>query len=340
VYSHFIDTARNKQSEQDIKSKQAMGGDGGTKAVTRAYLRGAGAASTSGDAARQRRPAAAGGTSSSGGDPVVRHREAVHALTHCALTDRPLFVAAAAAAAAPRDAKSAPTTGSHCSTNNYKAQEEAIVVCPYGFLYRKEAAVEALLLRRTKKKKTKKNQQEAAASVEIDNNTDDLGSNRGPILPSHIRGLKDLHDVTFQVTDGTLVCPVTGRELLNGQIKAYALIINPSNHPGRGSSSSADATGGGGCGANVVSEYAIQQLGEDAIYREYAATDRIRLIPPPDVLDEMRHKVAEQRAAEEEEEEQTAAAAAGASNKKKRKTKKKNHHHDKSKRMKEAVDVK
>jgi hypothetical protein len=79
---------------------------------------------------------------------------------------------------------------------------DAIVACPYGRLYQKEAAVEALLKRR---------QGEADA------------------LGDHIRGLKDLKEVRFHFTtaaDGKGVvptCPVRGTEL-NGQIPAVVLL--------------------------------------------------------------------------------------------------------------------
>lgn len=189
-----------------------MGGDGGTKAVNRSYLRGAGSATTTADAARNHQGAL---------DPLVEQEEAARAMHFCALTDQAL---------------------------NFSS---SIVTCPYGRLYNKEAAVEALLRR--------KQQPE---------NEEDL-------LGGHIRGLNDLYDVRFQIScDGTSIpsCPVTGREL-NGKIAAYALI------PG------IDGT------VNVVSEYAMKQLSEEAIFTEYGAKEKIRLAPPPEILVEIKKAV-------------------------------------------------
>jgi hypothetical protein len=70
-----------------------------------------------------------------------------------------------------------------------------VVVCAYGRLYQKEAAVMALLRRR-------------------EHETDELGS--------HIRGLKDLQPVQFCIRDNVPVCPVTGKEL-NGAIPAFCV---------------------------------------------------------------------------------------------------------------------
>lgn len=128
----------------------------------------------------------------------------------------------------------------------------ALVVCPYGKLYKKEAAIADLLKRKT-------------------GDSSDLGT--------HIRGLKDLHDVHFELATNrnnkemVPVCPVTGRQL-NGQIPAHVLL--PSG--------------------TVLSEYAIKQLGEKAIQEEYNSTSRIRLAPPPNVLLEIQQQLQEQRA--------------------------------------------
>ena len=160
-------------------------------------------------------------------DPSVRDEEALRRMQFCALTDQPLDF------------------------------ESGVVVCPYGKLFNKEAAVEALLRRK----------QDSSAG--------------GPQLGGHIRGLKDLHSVRFQTTkqdDGStlLVCPVTGREL-NGRIPTFALI------PGNESS------------VNVVSEYALHQLGETEILTEYGARKKIRIAPPPDALKEIKAALEEER---------------------------------------------
>lgn len=207
-----------------------MGGDGGTKAVNRSYLRGAGSATTTADAARTNKK----------GDPAVDQEEAARAMRFCALTDQPL---------------------------NFGAS--SIVTCPYGRLYNKEAAVEALIRRKQQPEKEE------------------------GLLGSHIRGLKDLYDVRFQIgkddKNPTPLCPVTGREL-NGKTPSYALI------PGNDGD------------VNVVSEYALKQLSEEAVFAEYGAQDKIRLGPPPAALKEIKKALLLKRetaAAEKEAKKQT-----------------------------------
>lgn len=144
------------------KHSNTMGGDGGVIASNRRYMRGAGTADTVGDVSKH----------GAGKDPALVAEELTRIMTTCALTGQPL-----------------------------KFEEETIVACPYGKLYKKEAAVEALLRRKT-------------------HDTDELGD--------HIKGLKDLHEARFSTTkgkDGTVVpiCPVTEKEL-NGHIPAYLVL--------------------------------------------------------------------------------------------------------------------
>ncbi|GKY95749.1 hypothetical protein MPSEU_000535700 [Mayamaea pseudoterrestris] len=139
-----------------------MGADGGVIASSRRYLRGAGMADTAGDATKQ----------SSSKDHALEVEELERSMTTCALTGQQL-----------------------------EFGRQAIVACPYGKLYAKEAAIEALLRRKT-------------------HGRDDLGT--------HVHKLRDLHEVRFHTSkgkDGLLVptCPVTEKEL-NGQIPAYLLL--------------------------------------------------------------------------------------------------------------------
>jgi hypothetical protein len=152
------------------------------------------------------------------------------------------------------------------------SQPGSIATCPYGLLYDREAAIEALLRRK----------QQSGES-----------SGGGAVLGGHVRGLKDLYAVRFETvlsSTGSLapVCPVTGREL-NGQVTAYALVW--------------DGDAGGDDGVNVYSEKALKQMGEEAIAEEYAAgskvKDKIRLIPPPDLLPDIKKALEEKRATEE-----------------------------------------
>lgn len=125
--------------------------------------------------------------------------------------------------------------------------EQTIVACPYGRLYHKEAAVEALLRRKQ-------------------DGQDELGS--------HIRGLKDLHEARFLLTEKTdksrvPSCPVTGQEF-NGQHPVILLVPgNKETH-------------------NVVSQKAFKQLGDEALKTEYGPfKDEIRLAPPASELEEI-----------------------------------------------------
>lgn len=178
-----------------------MGGDGGTKAVNRNYLRGAGSATTTADAARN---------GSNVVDTALAEEEAARSLRTCAVTNEPLDF------------------------------DRPIVACPYGKLYQKEAAIEALLKRK---------------------------DNVHQLLGDHIRGLKDLNTVVFEVKNGKPVCPVTGRELGGSKVPAFALL------PGKDGE------------VNVVSQYAIHQLGEKELFQEYSAKRKLRLVPPPEKLE-------------------------------------------------------
>ena len=130
----------------------------------------------------------------------------------------------------------------------------SIVACPYGRLYTKEAIVEALLKRK-----------QSSSAVPAD-----------PRL-EHIRGLKDLHPVRFQVTTGsndnvptdnnnnntTILCPVRGIEL-NGHVPAVLLCPGNPHEP------------------NVVSARALQELGMSAMAEDYGPIDQTLPLLPTD----------------------------------------------------------
>ena len=125
-------------------------------------MRGAGVADHTGDGNSKGGPV----------DPAVEKEELRRTMSTCAVSGQPL-----------------------------RFGKETIVVCPYGRLYHKEAAVEALLKRKQE-------------------DSDTIGH--------HVRGLKDLKEVRFNLNtsaDGTVVpaCPIRGTEL-NGQIPAVALV--------------------------------------------------------------------------------------------------------------------
>ena len=73
---------------------------------------------------------------------------------------------------------------------------DAIVACPYGRLYLKEAVIQALLRR---------------AQAAFDSQQQ---------IGQHIRGLKDLYDV--KLSPGSL-CPITGQNLISGSIACFLI---------------------------------------------------------------------------------------------------------------------
>jgi hypothetical protein len=193
-----------------------MGGDGGVVASNRKYMRGAGTADHTANSAKNATL-----------DPALEREELVAQMHTCAISGQPLELG---------------------------NTDSPIVVCPYGRLYYKEAAVEALLQRKQK---------------------DDHRI-------SHIRGLKDLHPVRFHFVDSIPVCPITAIEL-NGQVAAYVLV--PGRVGDNGDDEKSSST------PNVVSERAFKQLGEQALVEEYGPMEqKIRLIPPAAVLKEIKQE--------------------------------------------------
>ena len=184
-------------------------------ASNRKYMRGAGTADHTADSSRSR------------GEKQVSDREdALERMTTCALTKAPL-----------------------------QFGQQAIVVCPYGRLYHKEAAVEALLRRKQNN------------HTSTDGSKDELGA--------HIRGLKDLHEARFSLTtkkvDGSQIpsCPVTGQEF-NGQMPVILLVPGNPELP------------------NVVSQRAFKEMGKEALQTEYGPfKEEVRLAPPASEMKEI-----------------------------------------------------
>jgi Rtf2 RING-finger len=263
-----------------------MGGDGGVIASNRRYLRGAGSATTTGDYHNNE--------ANNNTDPAVIEQEIARSYLYCSLTDRPLqFTAPPTPNASVPEIDHRTSSSSSVST----LSSPKIVICSLGKLYDKEAAVEALLDRRINENENKP----------IHN---DLKASTNSSLGSHIRGLRDLHDVRFQTIYSTEkktivpVCPVTGREF-NGKIIAYALVV--ANTKRSTTSTMMNRI-------NVVSEKAIQQMGYDSVLLEYGPImeeqgidqniiriRKVRINPPPDVLLEMKQGLEEERRREEME---------------------------------------
>ena len=207
-----------------------MGGDGGVIASNRKYMRGAGTADHTADSSRSR-----------GEKQVSDRADALERITTCALTKAPL-----------------------------QFGKQAIVVCPYGRLYHKEAAVEALLRRK----------QHQADSSGNDSSGDELGA--------HIRGLKDLYEARFSLVEknakgGSAIqlpsCPVTGQEF-NGQQPVF--LLTPGNP---------EMT-------NVLSQRAFKEMGKEALQTEYGPfKDKVRLAPPASEMEAIMEAVEAKRAA-------------------------------------------
>lgn len=229
-----------------------MGGDGGTKASNRRFMRGAGTADHTADSKR-----------ASPSELAEAERDRLkQAMTTCAVSGNPL------------DFKPGASTPG--------VSRGDVVACPYGRLYAREAAVEALLRRR---------EQEQQSGEE-------------PEIGWHVRGLKDLHPVRFQVAetageaaDGgsngkgsavmryTPTCPITGLELL-GSVPAVLVVRKKVKKKSKNAHKSITASGGDSeqdVQPNVLSERAIKEMGIPSLQEEYGPFEEdhiIRLAPP------------------------------------------------------------
>ena len=149
-----------------------------------------------------------------------------------------------------------------------------IVVCPYGKLYKREEALEALLRRSQK--------------VNID-------YNRGALLGSHIRGMKDLHPVRFYVASingtrenkvdatqrYTATCPITSSDIGSGNVPSFVIVRTKNKNNKK--DSAIDEEKEAESGPNVISERAIKEMGIDGLQSEYGPFEEknmIRLAPP------------------------------------------------------------
>lgn len=188
----------------------------------------------------------------------------------------------------------------HFEKKYNKDDAESIVACPYGKLYGKEAAVRALLRRLEEEK---------------NNNYGHDQNNNGNQLGYHVRGLKDLKPVRFQLAtitakDGTSktvpICPITNIEL-NGLQPVFLIvkkkIKQKKKDKRKGIDNDNDNDENDDNQPNVLSEKAIKTMGIEALQDEYGPfeqDDIIRLAPPPGpILDEIKLKLEEKRRKEE-----------------------------------------
>jgi len=244
-----------------------MGGDGGVVATNRRYMRGAGSADHTADSNR-----------ASALDVAESERERLQqAIRNCAITGTPFDFTP------PSDdlvdgVKSSGSQVSHHKKNG------GIVVCPYGRLYTREAAVQALLRRMEQHGSQPKGGERSECMVT-------------PEIGWHIRGLKDLYAVRFHVVEqssnGARVgngsgkrvflpaCPIVGIDL-NGLQPTY-VITNKKKKKKKRESKGGDTAGQESEGPNVICEKALKEMGFESLQEEYGPfqkKDLIRLAPP------------------------------------------------------------
>lgn len=196
----------------------------------------------------------------------------------------------AAIAEAEREAQiQAMTT---CAITGGTLDYNHVVVCPFGRLYNREAAVEALLRRKTKH------------ATDRDGKGED-GDDATMELGWQVRGLKDLHPAHFQLLKNVSnngggggvdtfvpICPITSVEL-NGIQPAY-LIIKRKDTAKRGKGEDIDDDNARERIPNVLSEKAIKEMGMDALQEEYGPfekDDMIRLVPSSMALAEIKDRL-------------------------------------------------
>mmetsp|Transcript_6814 Transcript_6814/g.8606 ORF Transcript_6814/g.8606 Transcript_6814/m.8606 type:complete len:371 (-) Transcript_6814:397-1509(-) len=285
-----------------------MGGDGGVVATSRKYMRGAGSACHTADSKR---------TSTITSEERIRESIA-ETMTTCAITNCKLIYKK--------------NKNDEDDNDDYG---ESIVACPYGKLYSKEAAVKALLKRLEKKEDDTIHTAAGTAT----------GTATKMELGCHVRGLKDLYPVRFQLMEKTTVsniqnngsssgssgsrrevvenvpiCPITSEEL-NGIQPVYLIVKQKKNKQKKKHKKSSSSEEENDKLPNVISEKAIKQMGIQALQEEYGPFDKeslVRLAPPPGrILDDFKLKLEQQRTMEKQTKE--------VSHKKKRK--KQHEHH-------------
>lgn len=184
----------------------------------------------------------------------------------------------------------APSSSSSSSRTRSSTSGADIVACPHGKLYKREKALEALL------------QRSQSSSLE-----DGSGA-----LGLHIRGMRDLHPVRFQVVDASSsssstsssskgmtatkngngkqhknyvpVCPITGSEIGSGNVTFFLIVRSKKEKNIAGAAiENKEEDDVVEDGPNVLSERAIKEMGIAGLQSEYGPfeeQDMIRLAPP------------------------------------------------------------
>lgn len=142
----------------------------------------------------------------------------------------------------------------------------------------------------------------------------DGGGGHSQDLGWHVRGLKDLKPVRFQLRDEDQmttsstkknkgvhqfpICPITSIEL-NGLQPAFLIVKKKQKKKKKNKNKDVEEQDSNENQPNVLSEKAIKTMGIDAIQEEYGPFDQddlIRLAPPPgQIMDEIKLKLEEKR---------------------------------------------
>lgn len=258
-----------------------MGGDGGVVATNRRYMRGAGSADHTADSSR-----------ASALDVAEAEKERLQqAIRMCAITGQSFDFT-------PSNGPVDGDTDSGSKLRTQHRQSGGIVVCPYGRLYLREAAVQALLRRMEQHGSHIQGGGECAADPEIG---------------WHVRGLKDLYPVRFYVGDQSSdgagagerynsgdkraflpACPIVGIEL-SGLHPTYVIARKKKRSKKGGKESELKEPEG----PNVICEKALKEMGFESLQEEYGPfqkEDLIRLAPPSGkVFDEIQEELARRR---------------------------------------------
>ena len=321
-----------------------MGGDGGVIASNRRYMRGVGTANHTGDFHHHhhhhRHPAAGSASSAAGAtattttitsDDQEHWRQHVTRDMHtCALSNQPLFTVPARPNKNRQDHSTTDQHDNNDDDNHDTNQNDndtnqviSVFCCPYGRLYRKEAALEALLQRKQQQNNNNKNNNKKNHQQEQQEPRED------DRLGEHIRSRKDLYEARFQTSiihndnhnnksnhknndnqqpvKVVPICPITGKEL-NGLIPALLILLPQEETTHQ---------------ANVISEKAWTDPQVRDVLREWfpslptstavasssssaaaaAAAEQvqtIRILPPPALLTQIKKTLQQQRKKEQQ----------------------------------------
>jgi len=255
-----------------------MGGDGGVVATNRRYMRGAGSADHTADSSR-----------ASALDVAEAEKERLQqGMRMCAITGQSFDFT-------PPDDRVDGDTNSGSKARAQNFQSTGIVVCPYGRLYSREAAVQALL-RRLEQHRSHTTQGGGECVTE-------------PEIGWHVRGLKDLNPVRFYVVDQSSdgagaaeryksgikriflpACPIAGIDL-NGLHPTYVIVRKKKKTKKGGKERGLKEPEE----PNVLCEKALKEMGIESLQEEYGPflkEDLIRLAPPSGkIFDDIRNEL-------------------------------------------------